>query len=131
VTSKIPARRRRHGYSAELVDLICERLVDGQSLRQICEDKNMPARSTLFVWLQKHKRFAREYTLAKWFQIECLLDDMLDMANDRSSDWVEREGPDGKKFRVFNPENLRRSELQIATHHWRISKLMLKRYRWK
>jgi hypothetical protein len=50
VTTKKPTRRQRHAYSPELTDLICERLLDGTSLRQICQDKNMPARSAIIVW---------------------------------------------------------------------------------
>jgi hypothetical protein len=59
----------------------------------------MPARSAIIVWL---------------LQIDCLLGDMLDIADDCSKDWIEREGPDGKKFRVFDHENFRRSKRQIA-----------------
>jgi hypothetical protein len=29
------------------------------------------------------------------------------MAHDRGTDWIEREGADGKKVRVFNSENFR------------------------
>ena len=64
MTTKKPTRRPRHAYSPELTDLICERLLDGTSLRQICQDKNMPARSAIFVWLAKHKEFARNYMIA-------------------------------------------------------------------
>ena len=34
----------------------------------------MPARSTIFLWLEKHEEFAKWYTLAKRMQIEDLLD---------------------------------------------------------
>src|SRR6476660_223293 len=98
--SKLNTRRPRHAYSPELTDLICERLLDGTSLRQICQDKNMPARSAIFVWLAKHKEFARKYRIAKQIQIDWLLSEKLDIADDCSKDWIEREGPDGKKFRV-------------------------------
>jgi hypothetical protein len=73
VTTKKPTRRPRHAYSPELTDLICERLLDGTSLRQICQDKNMPARSAIIVWLAKHKEFARKYMIARHIQIDCLL----------------------------------------------------------
>jgi hypothetical protein len=123
VTTKKPTRRPRHAYSPELTDLICERLLDGTSLRQICQDKNMPARSAIIVWLAKHKEFARKYMIARHIQIDCLLGDMLDIADDCSKDWIEREGPDGKKFRVFDHENFRRSKRQMGALQWRISKL--------
>ena len=108
MTTKKPTRRPRHAYSPDLTDLICERLLDGTSLRQICQDKNMPARSAIIVWL---------------LQIDCLLGNMLDIADDCSKDWIEREGPDGKKFRVFDHENFRRSKRQMGALQWRISKL--------
>jgi hypothetical protein len=87
VTTKKPTRRPRHAYSPELTDLICERLLDGTSLRQICQDKNMPARSAIIVWLAKHKEFARKYMIARQIQIDCLPGDMLDIADDCSKDW--------------------------------------------
>ena len=108
MTTKKPTRRQRRAYNPDLTDLICERLLDGTSLRQICQDKNMPARSAIIVWL---------------LQIDCLLGDMLDIADDCSKDWIEREGPDGKKFRVFDHENFRRSKRQMGALQWRISKL--------
>jgi Bacteriophage Sf6, terminase small subunit-like len=88
----------------------------------------MPARSTVFLWLRQRPDFRQKYTFAKRFQIQWLADKMIDIADDRANDWIEREGPDGKKVRVFNPENLRLSEQQIAALHWHISKLKPKRY---
>jgi hypothetical protein len=51
-------------------------------------------------------------------------------AGHRANDWIERDGPDGKKVRVFDNENFRLSERQIAALQWRISKLKPKRYYW-
>ena len=124
-----PTRRRRHEYSPEIADLICDRIAEGASLRQICQDANMPARSTIFVWLEEHEGFARSYTLARQIQIEDLMDEILEIADDSSNDWIDREGPGGKKYRVFNPDSIRRSKLRIGARKWLISKLMPKRYR--
>jgi hypothetical protein len=124
-----PTRRRRHEYSPEIADLICDRIAEGASLRQICQDANMPARSTIFVWLEEHEGFARSYTLARQIQIEDLMDEILEIADDSSNDWIDREGPDGKRYRVVNPDSIRRSKLRIGARKWLISKLMPKRYR--
>ena len=80
-----PTRRRRHEYSPEIADLICDRIAGGASLRQICQDANMPARSTIFVWLDEHEEFARSYTLARQIQIEDLMDEILEIADDSST----------------------------------------------
>jgi hypothetical protein len=97
------------------VDLIWDRLVDDVSLRQICQDPNVPARSTLFVWLRRHPEFAREYKFAKWLQIQWMADDMVDIADGRAGD--------------CNPENFRRKKQQIAALQSRLSKLTPKKYR--
>jgi hypothetical protein len=71
------------------------------------------------------------YTLAKQIQIEDLVDENLEIADDSSTDWIDRERPDGKKYRVFNPDSLRRSKLRLGARKWLISKLMPKRYSWE
>jgi transposase-like protein len=72
-------RRPRHSYSPEVADLIYERLAaDGESLRQICQDTSMPARSTVFVWLRQRADFRQEYAFAKRFQIQWLADEMVE-----------------------------------------------------
>ena len=44
--TKRTVRRQRHSYSPQVADLIWDRLLDDVSLRQICQDPDMPARST-------------------------------------------------------------------------------------
>ena len=115
MTAKRHTRRQRHSYSPEVADLIWDRLLDDVSLRQICQDPNVPARSTLFVWLRRHPEFAREYRAAKWFQCHCLADDLVDIADGRAGD--------------CNPGNFRQAKQQIAALASRLSKLKPKKYR--
>ena len=116
MTAQRSTRRQRHSYNPEIADLICDRLgADGASLREICQDPNMPARSTLFVWLRRHPEFAREYRSAKWFQCHCLADDLVDIADAQANDG--------------NPENFRLAKRQIAALASRLSKLKPKKYR--
>ena len=115
MTAKRHTRRQRHSYSPEVADLIWDRLLDDVSLRQICQDPNVPARSTLFVWLRRHPEFAREYRSAKWFQCHCLADDLVDIADAQANDG--------------NPENFRLAKRRIAALASRLSKLKPKRYR--
>jgi len=52
----------------------------------------MPAKSTIFVWLEEHEDFARSYSLARQIQIEDLVDEILEIADDSSNDWIDRGG---------------------------------------
>jgi hypothetical protein len=72
------------GISADVratTEVICERLVYGESLRQICCDETMPSRRTVFQWLEKHPEFAELYTAAREAQIDHLLGENVEIAD--------------------------------------------------
>ena len=64
-TNDQPNRGRPSYYSAEIAETICERLLNGESLRAICADPAMPARATVFRWLARNQEFRRSYALAR------------------------------------------------------------------
>lgn len=75
-----PTRGRPTEFEQETADEICRRLSEGDSLRTICLDEAMPARSTVFLWLRKHKSFSDQYARAREDQAEALADDVMDTA---------------------------------------------------
>lgn len=116
-------------YTEELAALICERLADGESLRTICADPDMPAKSTVFQWLTDNELFRTKYTHAREAQADALFDEMLDIADDGSNDWMEKRNGDGENIGwQENGEALRRSQLRVATRQWMASKLLPKKY---
>jgi hypothetical protein len=52
---------RPTSYSQETADAICDHLAEGKSLRRICEGDAMPARTTVFRWLQENAAFRVQY----------------------------------------------------------------------
>jgi hypothetical protein len=72
-TKDQPRRGRKSDYHAEIAETICNRLVNGESLRAICADPAMPARATVFRWLASNQEFRRSYALAR----ECQAEDMV------------------------------------------------------
>lgn len=81
VTKKTGSKRGRPStYSPEIAEVIFERLIEGETLTEICSDKTMPGRRTVFQWLEKHPEFARKYAIARWSQIGWLLDETVDIA---------------------------------------------------
>lgn len=69
------------GYGQDTADDICERLADGESLRKICRDDDMPSTSTVCKWLALNAVFAEQYTRARELQADALFDDCLDIAD--------------------------------------------------
>lgn len=103
---------RPSAYSDELADTICERMANGESLRNICRDDGFPDRNTVLRWLakQEHAEFAAKYARAREAQADYLAEDMQDVA-------------DGAK-----PEDVQVARLRVLTMQWRASKLAPKRY---
>lgn len=116
-------------FSTELADLICERIADGESLRAICADEGMPAKSTVFKWLSLHSDFADQYAHAREAQADSLFDEILGIADDGTNDWMERKDEDGEVFGWReNGEALRRSVLRVDARKWMAGKLRPKKY---
>lgn len=116
-------------YNAEIAATICERIADGQSLREICRDDDMPARAAVFKWLSIHKEFADQYAHAREAQALHMADEILDIADDAKNDWVERLDGNGEVIGWReNGEALQRSRLRVDARKWLLSKLLPKKY---
>ncbi|WP_372844811.1 hypothetical protein [Psychrobacter sp.] len=111
-------------YSDELAQTICESLMVGMSLRRICELDDMPAISTVMQWLASNKSdFMEQYAHARQVQAEYLLDELIDIADDSSKDYVIVDGQER-----LDQEHIQRAKLRIDTRKWNIEKLAPKRY---
>ncbi|MEW9535699.1 terminase small subunit protein [Agrobacterium radiobacter] len=114
-------------YSEEMALIICERLADGESLKAICEDDDMPARSTVFKWLTESETFSDMYARAREEQADAIFDEILNIADDGRNDWMERRGEEDAGW-VTNGENIQRAKLRIDARKWMAGKLRPKKY---
>lgn len=73
---------RPPAYTDEIGEEICQRLMDGQSLKAICEDPHMPARSSVMKWLAEDTFpvFSDSYARARKVQADTDADDIGDIA---------------------------------------------------
>ncbi len=120
-------------YSSEeitaLKATICDRIANGESLRQIADDEGMPAASTVFVWLSQDPTFSEQYARAREAQADAIFDEILLIADDGRNDWVERKDQeDANMGWRENGEALRRSQLRIDARKWMAGKLRPKKY---
>lgn len=124
-TGALPARTHaREGNLLSPVQMeICQRIMAGESVRRICRAEHMPTQSTVFEWLASDLQFRAAYQIAKQLLAETLADDILEIADDSSGDFIEgQEGP------AFNAEHVQRSKLRVDSRKWLASKLAPKRY---
>lgn len=118
-------------YNADLGDTICARLADGESLRGICSDKDMPDRVTVYRWVISdsdiYATFRNQYATARKIQAETLADEIFDIADDGRNDWLERQDENGATGEsVINHEHIQRSRLRVDTRKWFLSKVLPK-----
>ncbi|MDQ0558695.1 hypothetical protein QO004_000470 [Rhizobium mesoamericanum] len=120
---------RLSDYTEELASKICEMIADGKSLRSICRDEGMPSKSTVFGWLadERYSSFRTKYALAREAQADTLFDEMLDIADDGSNDWMEKKFGEETRW-VENGEAMRRSDIRIKTRQWMAAKMRPKVY---
>lgn len=112
---------RHSEFTQDIADTICERLVEGLSLRKICLADDMPATSTVCKWLGQYKEFAEQYARAREAQADTLADEILDIADDGSNDFM---GEDEK----YNGDAVQRSKLRVDARKWLAAKLQPKKY---
>jgi hypothetical protein len=115
-------------YSVVTTDEICYRLTEGESLRSICRDDHMPVVPTVFNWLRQHEDFLNRYTVARARQAEMMVDDILDIADDGSNDWIERETKKGTIYTVVDNECVQRSRLRVEARKWIAENLLPTKY---
>lgn len=116
-------------YSLELASAICAEIVDGMSLRSICRRDDMPAISSVMLWLVKHAEFSEQYAHAREAQADTLADELLEICDDATNDWMEKRDKEGKPCGIqADQEHINRSRLRVDTRKWIASKLKPKKY---
>lgn len=89
-------------FTQEAADLICDRLVDGDSLRKICESEGMPKKSLVMYWAATIPQFADQYARAREAQGDTDADDVGHIARRAADGEIEpaaaRAAIDGLKW---------------------------------
>jgi hypothetical protein len=128
MTNNVPERRgpgRPSKYTREIADEICERISNGETLKGICRDEHMPPNQTVINWaLDDRDGFSGRYAQAREVQVWGYFDDIVDIAEDGSNDWMERESENGNIQIVLNSEHVQRSRLRVDTRKWIMSKIL-------
>jgi len=97
-------------YTDEIADTICERLINGESLRAICADEAMPSRATVLRWQEADHAFEAKCARARALQADFMDDLILDTALS------------------CTPASAPADRVKIAAFQWRASKLSPKKY---
>jgi hypothetical protein len=112
------SRGRPMVWTQDIEDEIFFRLVEGETLMQICRDEHMPCRTVVWSWRETVPGFDERYLRAREGFAEAHLDESFDIADDGSNDWMERELRDGRIITVPDHEHISRSKLRVEHRRW-------------
>lgn len=117
-------------YNDKLAEEICQRLMQGESLRQICAGDEPPAvRRTILYWLANKQEFRQLYAAAREIQADLLAEEILAIADQNEEDWVKKAKRGAVEEQlVFNTEHVQRAKLRIDARKWLIARLAPKKY---
>jgi hypothetical protein len=120
---------RPSSYTQDIADLLCEGLASGLSMRTVCKAEDMPAMATVFRWLRINQEFREQYTRAKQESADALVEEMIDICDDGTNDWMVTHDKDGEEngYKI-NGEHVTRSRLRVETRKWIAAKLKPKVY---
>lgn len=113
--------------SARLVNAIIARVSAGETLTAICRDAGMPSYARVIGRINQSSDCRAAYAHAREVRNERMADELLDIAEDGTNDYVEKQGRNGTVV-ALNEEHVRRSQLRIDTRKWLLSKLLPARF---
>jgi hypothetical protein len=97
-----------------LIDVICERISSGETLRAICREKGMPAWRTVYDWLDADEEFATRFARAREIGFDAIAYETICIA-DTPLEGVEYEIGDDGKTKEKRSDMLGHRKLQIET----------------
>lgn len=122
-------RGRPTVYTPETAEEVVRRLAEGETLREICRDDHMPTEGAVRGWVVDDREgFASRYAHAREAQAMRWADEIAEIADDGSNDWMERNVGDGETITVADHEHIQRSRLRVDTRKWLLSKVLPKVY---
>lgn len=116
-------------FSQQLAEIICIRIAEGESLRKICEDDDMPERVTIYRWLQADTDFCNHYTRAREDQADTLADEILAIADEQPEIIAVTDKRTGELIEhKLDGAFLQWQKNRIDTRKWIAMKLKPKKY---
>ncbi len=114
-------------FTQEIADIICERIAEGESLRSICRDDDMPSCGTVCKWLSKRPIFVEQYARARDAQADVIFDEILDISDNPVIGITTKTNSDGG-VETTEGDMIAHRRLQIDARKWMAGKLRPKKY---
>ena len=111
------------------IEIIFTEMAQGKSLRQILDhDDTLPSRRLFYEWMAKDSVLSNHYEAISQLRADMMFDEMIEIADDGTNDFMTKEIGDGVEVQVLNSEHIQRSRLRIDARKWILSKMVPKKF---
>ena len=124
----MPGGRPAREFDPDVANQICELIVQGYTIREIDAKPELPSKTLIFKWLAQQPAFAEQYARARDFRADDMADEIMEISDDGTNDWIERQQRDGTIEAIPDHELVQRSRLRVDTRKWLMGKLKPKKY---
>lgn len=114
-------------YTPELGKYICERIAEGESLRAICREDDMPNISTVLKWIFDFPEFSTHYTKARECQADVIFEQLMEIADEVPLMQIENEKTGHSETKIDNA-GINRNRLRVDTRKWALARMNSKKY---
>ena len=121
-----PKIGRPSKYTPELADEICQRLSNGEPLRQICRDDHMPAWQKIYEWMAKDEKLSGAIAHARDLGYDAMAEECLIIADTPKFGQTQVMTDKGSSTTV--EDMLGHRKLQIETRLKLLAKFNPKKY---
>lgn len=117
---------RKSTYTEAIAKEICERIAEGEPLRQICRDNHMPGWVTVYAWINTHPDFAERFAHARDLGADAIAEECLAIADTPLTGEEITDAPTGRTIR--KADMLGHRKLQVETRLKLLAKWNPKKY---
>lgn len=117
---------RKSTYTEKAAAEICNRISEGEPLRQICRDDKMPAWRTVYAWMVEVPDFAARIAHARDIGFDAIAEEALHIADTPHIGEIEETSENGKK--VTRSDMTQHRKLQVETRLKLLAKWAPKKY---
>lgn len=76
-------------FADDMVEELLDRTCKGEPLTQICRDPRMPARSSVYEWIENDEAFAGRFRAARARGVHAMAEECLEIADEPTNDPVQ------------------------------------------
>jgi hypothetical protein len=112
----------------EIIKKVLFEIENGLSLRKAILKLNIVSRDTFNEWLKEDKNVSDQYARSCEERADSIFEEIIEIADDSSNDFVLTDVGDGMQVERFNSEHVQRSRLRVDARKWMLGKMQSKKY---